>query len=264
MESYEFLAGSYDTLTWDVDYVRWANYLEKLLRLKEDHWDNEKKEWGPPGTILDLCCGTGSLTLELARRGYKMIGVDRSPEMLAIAEQKCREAGLAVPFYCQDITSLRLPEKVDMCICTLDSVNYVLQPKKLQKAFRRIWENMKRGSTFVFDVDTPEKLRVMDGQVFLDETEDVFCVWRGEYSEKKRICTFWMDIFQKEGGLWRRGEEIHQEYAYTMQELRQYLKEAGFMYVTRHGELKMGKPKEGEQRIFFRASKPIIPRGRYQ
>lgn len=254
MSSYEALAGSYDELTWDVDYSRWCDYLEKLMA----------KGGRPVRTVLDLACGTGSLTLELARRGYQMVGVDLSGEMLAQAEQKCREGGFEIPFYCRDMSKLRLPQKVDACICCLDSVNYVLRPKKLQEAFRRVYHYLEPGGTFIFDADTPEKLMAMDGQVFLDETEDAFCVWRGEYSPKKRICSFWMDIFQREDDLWRRGEELHREYAYTMEELEGYLHEAGFVKVARYGELRMGRPKEGEQRIFFKAVKPTPPKGRFK
>ena len=245
MASYEFLAGDYDALTADVDYPRWADYAE-------NHFRRGKR---PVERVLDLCCGTGSLTLELGRRGYRMTGVDLSEEMLAQAEEKCREAGLEVPFFHQDMSELRLPGGVDACVCFLDSVNYVLRPERLKRAFRRVFDCLEPGGLFLFDADTPEKLSAMDGQVFLDETEDVFCVWRGEYSEKKRICSFWMDIFEREGGLWRRGEELHQEYAYTMDELEEYLREAGFAQIRRYGELKFRAPKPGEQRVFFTAVK---------
>lgn len=254
MRSYDFLAGSYDALTWDVDYSRWADYVEK-------HFARSSR---PVESVLDLACGTGSLTWELALRGYRVTGVDLSPEMLALAEEKSRELEPRPRFLCRSMEQLRLPNRVDACVCCLDSVNYVLQPKKLREAFHRVFDCLEPGGVFLFDADTPEKLEAMDGQVFLDESEDVFCVWRGEYSGKKRICSFWMDIFQREGNLWRRGEELHREYAYSMDELEGYLKEAGFINVSRHGELRMGKPKEGEQRVFFRASKPQTPRGRNQ
>lgn len=257
MESYDFLAGSYDELTWDVDYGRWCDYLERHFA-KLDR---------PVNTVIDLACGTGSLTCKLAERGYRVTGVDLSPEMLSIAEEKCREMDCPSQFFCQAMEKLRLPQRADACVCCLDSVNYVLQPQKLREAFCRVFDCLEPGGLFLFDIDTPEKLRAMDGQVFLDETEDAYCVWRGEYSEKRRICTFWMDIFRlqdEKKDLWQRGVECHREYAYTMEELEEYLKAAGFEKISRHGELRMGKPKEGEQRIFFRASKPIIPRGRYQ
>ena len=95
----------------------------------------------------------------------------------------------------------------------------------------------------------------MDDQIFLDETEEEYCVWRGEYSFRRRVCSFWMDVFRREGNVWRRGEELHEEFAYTMDELEAYLKEAGFTDIKRFGELKFRAPKAGEQRVFFRAVK---------
>ncbi len=245
MASYEFLAGSYDALTADVDYPRWADYIE-------GHFSRLKR---PVRTVLDLACGTGSLTKELALRGYEVVGVDLSSEMLALAEEKCRDLDPRPRFFCQGMENLRLPERVDACVCCLDSVNYVLKPEKLQKAFRRVFDTLEPGGLFLFDADTPEKLESMDGQVFLDETEDVFCVWRGEYSGKRRICSFWMDIFERNGANWLRGGELHREYAYTMDELADYLQAAGFADIKQYGELKRRAPKKGEQRIFFAARK---------
>lgn len=245
MASYEFLAGSYDALTTDVGYDRWADYIE-------GHFARLKK---PVRTVLDLACGTGSLTRELAGRGYELVGVDLSEDMLSIAEEKCRDLPVRPRFFCQSMDALRLPGRVDACVCCLDSVNYVLKPQKLQKAFRRVHEVLEPGGLFLFDADTPEKLESMDGQVFLDEDEDTFCVWRGEYSQKRRVCAFWMDIFRREGKLWQRGGELHEEYAYTMDELEEYLREAGFVHIKQYGELKRRAPKAGEQRVFFTALK---------
>lgn len=245
MASYEFLAGSYDALTVDVGYPRWADYIER-------HFARQKQ---PVHTVLDLACGTGSLTCELSRRGYELTGVDLSAEMLSIAEEKCRDLPVRPRFFCQAMERLRLPEKVDACVCCLDSVNYVLKPSKVRQAFQRVYDHLEPGGLFLFDVDTPEKLESMDGQVFLDETEDEFCVWRGEYSQKRRICTFWMDIFRREGARWLRGGELHEEYAYDMEELGAYLREAGFTRIKQYGELKFRAPKPGEQRIFFAARK---------
>ncbi len=245
MASYEFLAGSYDALTADVGYDRWADYIE-------GHFAHLKR---PVHTVLDLCCGTGSLTWELCCRGYAVTGVDLSADMLSIAEEKCRDLPVRPRFFCQSMEKLRLPERVDACVCCLDSVNYVLDPKKLQRAFQRVYDCLVPGGLFLFDADTPEKLESMDGQVFLDETEDEFCVWRGEYSPKRRICSFWMDIFHREGDIWERGGELHREYAYAMDELETYLKEVGFVRIKQYGELKRRAPKEGEQRVFFAAIK---------
>ena len=245
MSSYDFLAGCYDRLTYDVDYSAWADYIEKHFA----------KAPLPGRTVLDLACGTGSLTRELALRGYEMIGADQSPEMLAEAAEKNRGAAPIEPiFLCQSMEKLDLYGTIDACVCCLDSVNYVTDPKKLQRAFERVHLFLMPGGLFLFDVNTPEKLQALDGQVFLDETEDAYCVWRAEYSPRSRICSYFMDIFRQEaGGLWRRGEELHQERAYTVAELTEYLRRAGFVDVKTFGNLKMRPPKPDEDRIFFTA-----------
>ena len=248
MSSYNFLAGCYDRLTYDVDYSAWADYIEKHFTRR-----------GLPGkTVLDLACGTGSLTKELAQRGYEMIGVDLSVEMLAEAAEKNRGVGPIEPiFLCQSMDKLDLYGTIDACVCCLDSVNYVTRPKQLEKAFQRVHLFLMSGGLFLFDVNTPEKLQAMDGQVFLDETEDTYCVWRGEFSRRSGICSYFMDIFRldEETGLWERGEELHQERAYPLEELTAMLQKAGFRDIKTYGELKLRPPAPGEGRVFFAARK---------
>ena len=247
MESYEFLAGCYDELTTDVRYSRWADYIEK-------HFARSSL---PIRTVLDLACGTGSLTAELMGRGYEMIGADRSAEMLSVAAEKCRGlAGEPPIFLCQSMEKLDLYGTIDACVCCLDSVNYVTNPRQLKKAFERVHLFLMPGGLFLFDINTPDKLRGLDGGMFIDETDDAYCVWRAEYSPRRRICTYGMDIFRLEAdGRWSRGEEVHEEYAYEPDELEEYLREAGFTRIRRHGCLKMRAPVPGEERIFFTAVK---------
>ena len=246
--AYEFLAGCYDRFTQDVDYPRWADYIET-------HFTRCAL---PIRTVLDLACGTGSLTAELARRGYETIGADRSEEMLSVAAEKCRGAGAIEPIFLhQAMEDLDLYGTIDACVCCLDSVNYVIHPKKLARAFQRVHLFLMPGGLFLFDVNTPEKLESLDGQVFLDEKEDVYCVWRAEYSRRSRICSYYMDIFQLDGqtGQWERGVELHQERAYTVQELTELLKRAGFRDIRTYGALKLRAPAAQEGRIFFVARK---------
>lgn len=248
MNSYGFLAGCYDRFTYDVKYQLWADYIEK-------HFARRPL---PGKTVLDLACGTGSLTRELAQRGYEMIGVDLSPEMLAEAAEKNRGVGPIEPiFLCQSMDRLDLYGTIDACVCCLDSINYVTDPKKLQKAFQRVHLFLMPGGLFLFDINTAEKLEALDGQVFLDETEDAYCVWRADFSKRSKICSYYMDIFQLEpsSGLWERGEELHRERAYSVEELTSMLKQAGFQDIHTYGELKMRAPKPEEQRIFFTARK---------
>ena len=247
MASNEFLAGCYDELTTDVGYRSWAGYLEKHFA----------RAGIPVRTVLDLACGTGSLTWELARRGYEMIGVDRSEEMLAQANEKGEDfTGERPIFLHQSMDKLDLYGTIDACVCCLDSVNYVTRPAQLERAFARVHLFLMPGGIFVFDINTPEKLRALDGQVFLDETEDAYCVWRAEYSKRRRVCTYAMDLFRlTPAGLWERGEELHEEYAYEPDELEEMLRRAGFHHIRRYGDRKLRAPRPGEERIFFTARK---------
>ncbi|MDD7288503.1 MAG: class I SAM-dependent methyltransferase [Clostridiales bacterium] len=245
--TYDALAGCYDAMTEDVNYPAWADFLEKLFR-------REKK---PVHTVLDLACGTGTMSFLLAERGYEMIGVDFSPEMLAVAAEKALPEGLERPiFLCQPMEKLDLYGTVDACVCLLDSVNHVTKPAKLQKAFQRVRLFLEPGGLFVFDVHTPSHLESLDGGMFLDETEDAYCVWRTDYNPRRRICTYAMDVFQREGEVWLREAEVHEEYAYTPEELTAYLAAAGFTDIRQYGSLKLRKPAAGEERIFFTARKP--------
>ena len=245
--AYEYLAQCYDQFTEDVDYERWADYVER-------HFARSSL---PIRTVLDLACGTGSLTRLLAQRGYEMIGADLSQEMLAQAADKCRGVGAPEPIFVhQAMEELDLYGTIDACVCCLDSVNYVTRSGKLARAFQRVHTFLMPGGLFLFDINTPDKLRGLDGQIFLDETEDAYCVWRAEYSPRRRVCTYGMDIFQRtEEDLWRRWEEVHEEFAYEPEELEALLRQAGFRQIKQYGELRMRPPRTGEGRIFFAARK---------
>ncbi len=248
MSAYEALAASYDRLTNDVDYEATVAFYEEIL-----HQERLK-----PRTAVDLACGTGSVTAILARKGLQVIGVDLSEEMLTVA---CQKAGALNPmprFVCQSLQELRLPRAVDLAVCALDSLDYVTDPKDCQEAIRRVYKALNPGGIFIFDVNTPEKLRAMDGQVFLDEDEDVYCVWRGEFDEQTNICSYGMDLFQRRGNLWERSFEEHCEYAYSAQQLKDYLKAAGFTHIRVYGDRRLEAPQEGEQRIYIKARKGKI------
>lgn len=247
--AYEFLAGQYDRFTADVDYVRWADYIQRQFA----HSRLAVR------TVLDLACGTGSLTLELARRGYEVIGVDRSAEMLSQAAEKCRGACPVEPMFLQQsMEKLDLYDVVDACVCCLDSVNYITRPQTLAQVFRRVRTFLAPGGLFLFDVNTPEKLRDLDGQMFLDEDEQAYVVWRADYSPRRRVCTYGLDLFTLEkDGRWSRWEEVHEEYAYEPRELEGLLSAAGFRKIKQYGELKLRPPREGERRIFFTARKEM-------
>lgn len=245
MSAYEALARVYDALTEDVGYERRADYLEKLF----------KRSQIPVHTVLDLACGTGEMTAILTERGYELIAADASPDMLAQAREKA--AGLTGEppvFLNQSMPELDLYGTVDAAVCCLDSLNYLTSPKDVQKTFQRLHLFIAPGGLLVFDINSVEKLASLDGQVFLDETEDVYCVWRTEYEKRSRLCSYWMDIFtRRPDGGWDRSEEEHRQRGYTVDELRSWLMDAGFTRVRTFGDCRMAAPREKEQRIYFSA-----------
>ena len=248
MDAYHALAASYDRLTNDVDYEATVEFYMQIL-------DRERVK---PRSVVDLACGTGSVTAILARMGYPVLGIDMSEEMLTEAAMKTMDLNPMPRFVCQKLQELKLPRAVDMAVCALDSLDYITDPEDCKEAIRRIYKALNPGGIFIFDVNTPEKLCAMDGQVFLDEDEDVYCVWRGEFEEETNICTYWMDLFQRQGKVWNRSYEEHREYAYSEEQLRGYLKEAGFTHIEVYADRKFESPAEGEQRIYFKARKGKI------
>lgn len=247
MDAYHALAVSYDRLTNDVDYRKTVDFYKQILR----------KESIRPRTAVDLACGTGSVAILLAREGLRVTAVDLSVEMLTVAQQKAQELPQPPVFVCQALQELRLPRAVDLAVCALDSLDYITDPHDCQEAIRRVYKALNPGGIFIFDVNTPEKLRAMDGQVFLDEDDDVYCVWRGEFDEDANICSYGMDLFQRRGEVWHRSFEEHREYAYSQQQLTQYLKDAGFTHIHVYGDCQFEAPRPGEQRIYFSARKGI-------
>lgn len=248
MDAYHALAASYDRLTNDVDYEATVNFYYEIL----------DREGLRPRTAVDLACGTGSVTALLAEKGLQIIGVDLSEEMLTQAQQKAAELENPPMFLRQSLQNLYLPRGVDLAVCALDSLDYVTDPEDCRRAIRRVYKCLNPGGIFIFDVNTPEKLRAMDGQVFLDEDENVYCVWRGEFDEETNICSYGMDLFQRRGNAWHRSFEEHREYAYSQEQLVNYLKQAGFTHIRVYADRIFVAPREGEQRIYIKARKGKI------
>lgn len=245
MNAYHMLAASYDRLTEDVAYDAVVDF----------YWQILQREGLSPRTAVDLACGTGSVALLLAEKGLQVTAVDMSEEMLSIASQKAQDMETPPLFVCQQLQQLQLPRGVDLAVCALDSLDYITDPRDCREAIRRIYRVLNPGGCFIFDVNTPKKLQAMDGQVFLDEDDDVYCVWRGEFDRETNICSYGMDLFQREGNLWRRSFEEHREYAYSAEQLTGFLRDAGFTDIAVYGDRKFADPAPGEQRIYLKARK---------
>ena len=245
MSAYIALAGSYDRLTNDVDYRAMTEYYETLLRLHGKM----------PKSVLDLACGTGTLSCLLAAQGYRVIGTDRSEEMLTQAYAKAMDLENRPLFVHQSMQRLRLPEPVELTVSSLDSLNYLTKPEDCRETIRRVAKSLTADGCFIFDINSEEKLRSLDGQVFLDEDDDQYCVWRATFDSEENICYYGMDLFQRQGKMWKRSFEEHAEYAYSIEQLTGYLREAGFGKIEVYGDRTLESPSAGEQRIYFYAEK---------
>lgn len=243
-KSYQYLANYYDRFTDNVDYTAWADYFEHCFvqcQIK-------------PEIVLDLACGTGTLTHTLAQRGYDMIGVDASSDMLMQAMNQGLDSENRPVFLCQRMENLDLYGTIQACVCCLDSVNYVTQPDVLKKAFERVSLFLEPDGVFIFDVNTLHKFERMHEQCFVREDEDVFCVWQIDFDGA--LCTYDFDIFSKtEKNNWKRMQESHLERYYATDFLTTLLEDCGFDRISVRSELSFDAPNGTEERIFFIARK---------
>lgn len=242
MSAYEGLARYYDGLTADVDYQAWLDWYEGWFAQSEV----------PVKIVLDLACGTGTLTCMLAEQGYSMLGTDLSPEMLAEAMEKAAGLECEAPIFLnQSVDELDMFGTIDACVSSLDSINYITEEETLREAFRRIHTFLMPGGYFLFDIIAPEWLKKLDGELFVDENEDVFCVWRAGFDEEAQVLTYGMDLFEREEDVWYREQEEHNERAWTVKELAEMLTENGFRSVEVFGNLKRLPATENNRRLCF-------------
>ena len=240
MGAYMELARWYDDLTGDVPYEAFAEYYEAQFRTRGKQ----------VRTLLDFACGTGTLTCLMAQKGYEMIAVDASPDMLMELTEKSARLEDVIPplILCQDASGLDLNDVVDAAVCSLDGINY-LYDEDLEELFHRLHLFIRPDGLFIFDINSPERMESLDGQVFVDETENVLCLWRAEFDQEERTLFYGMDIFIREGDLWQRSAEEHIEYAYTVEELTQMLTDAGYINIT----VDLEGPQHEQGRIFITA-----------
>lgn len=217
MSCYGPLAAWYDQLTGDVPYGEFADYYEKLFTA----------DGGEFQLLLDLCCGTGTLTYEMARRGYELIAVDASVDMLMQAREKSYALETPPLFLCQDACTLDLYGTVDAAYCSLDGMNYI-PGESLATVFDRLRLFIRPDGLLIFDIRSPEWLDSMDGQIYVDEKDDVLCLWRAEIDRENGSIGYGMDIFSREGALWRRDSEEHTEYIHDFSVLKALLEAHGF------------------------------------
>lgn len=240
MSCYGPLASWYDQLTGDVPYEAFAAYYEAEFARKG----------GEFRLLLDLCCGTGTLTALMAARGYEMIAVDASEDMLMEAREKAASLPIPPLYLLQNAEELDLYGTVDAAYCSLDAMNY-LPRELLPEVFRRLHLFVRPGGLLIFDVHTSEWMRALDGQIFVDENDDVLCLWRADFDEEEDAIVYGMDLFTRRGGLWARSEEEHVEYIHSNELLTELLEAAGFTDI----QLKLDGPQSDNGRLYVVATR---------
>lgn len=242
MNSYTALASCYDRLNAHVDYEGWADGVGKIFR-----------RLGVPddALVLDLGCGTGNLTLPLSRRGYDMIGVDLSPEMLDAARRK--KGAERVLWLCQDMRSFELYGTVGAVTCCLDSINYLTDRAGLTACFSLVHNYLDPDGVFLFDVNTPYKFETVYGnEHYVMEAEGVFCGWVNRYHKRTKLCDFELSIFAEEpDGRYLRYDETQRERCWSERTLIAALRENGFELLSVAADLDGTPLTDVSERAFF-------------
>ncbi|MBC8569558.1 class I SAM-dependent DNA methyltransferase [Zongyangia hominis] len=240
--AYHSFASYYDRLTWDVDYPGRAAYFHALF----ERFQTRKVE-----LLLDLACGTGSLSMELAKLGYDVIAVDGSEDMLSEAMEK-NDGAYPILFLCQQMEELDLYGTIDGAVCALDSLNHVTDPEKVRRILDKVSLFMNPGGIFIFDVNTVYKHReVLSESTFVYEDDDLYCVWQNGPMDEDHCVEIALDFFSFNGESYDRESECFKERAYPPEELEGWLQKAGMEVLGIFGDDTLEPPKADAQRLIF-------------
>jgi SAM-dependent methyltransferase len=242
IEPYTAMAPIYDQMNRELDYAQWADFVEAQF----SRFAAEK-----PSLVLDLAAGSGTMTAELAKRGYDMIAVDRSGEMLSLAADRMAEEGLTgVLLLQQDMTDFELYGTVDAVVCCLDSVNHLTGRGELSRCFSLVHNYLNPDGLFLFDVNTPykfENIYANNHYIFEDNAADgasAYCGWQNEYDRESKLCNFYLSVFtEEEDGRFSRADEVQTERCYSKEELTENLANCGFEVVDFYGDFEFSTPK---------------------
>lgn len=245
---YRNFAYYYDLLMDEVDYGAWADYIEEIF----------KKMGLRASLIADLGCGTASFCIEMSKRGYEMIGIDISQDMLSVAKEKAIEKDADILLLNQDISEFELYGSVDAIVCLMDSVNYITDADALKNTFKLVENYLNPGGLFIFDVNSEYKFEhILADNVFYHVSDDITYIWQNEYNKKEKSCVFDLTFFARTGELYKRFDEIHIERAYSRTELEEMLNAVALELCGVYGEFSFDEAGPECERLFFVSKKSI-------
>lgn len=241
MSSYQTFAYLYDELTQNVEYEKRCDYILSFFE------ENGIKL----GTVLDLACGTGSMSIPFMKKGYNIIGLDYSEEMLEIASNRLSEVGNNFSLLKAKMQEFELSEKADACICCLDSINHLNNIDDVQATFKNVYDSLNNNGLFVFDVNTVYKHNeVLADNTFVFDEDDYYLVWDNEAVDDRTVRIL-LDMFLFNGENYDRFSEEFEETAYSVEELSTLLKNSGFVNIKVYDELSYDEPKNDSERLYF-------------
>lgn len=246
MISYESFSEVYDIFMQDTPYELWFENIKKI-------WQENNIN---PKLVLDLCCGTGNMTINLSQNGIEMIGIDSSEQMLLKAKQKAEESNQEILFLNQDMREFELYGTVDSIICLCDSINYVLEKDELLTVFKLVNNYLNPGGLFIFDINSIYKFEnLLAENSFCETTETAAYTWENFYDKKERINEFYTNFFILDGktNQYKRYEEYHYEKGYTIEEIKEIIKKSGLELVQIYDAETLKAPTNETERILFTA-----------
>jgi 2-polyprenyl-3-methyl-5-hydroxy-6-metoxy-1,4-benzoquinol methylase len=244
-DSYDVFAKYYDRLTDNVDYSKRADYIIELLN-KNSH---------DPGLTLDLACGTGSLTCELAKRNIDVYGVDSSQAMLSEANNKAHEEGLEILYICQNMHELDLYGTIDTVICNLDSINHLNDLSEIKETFKKVNLFLAPSGVFVFDFNTIKKHDViLANNVYIYDMEDIYCIWKNSI-KINHIIDISLTFFERKGQLYKRSNVYFSEITFSIEQITNMLEETGFTSVKIFSDNSFENGTENDDKVIFYAKK---------
>ena len=243
MDAYTSFAAVYDTFMDNIPYEEWKSYLKELL-----------KEYGvQDGLVLDLGCGTGTMTELLAADGYDMIGVDNSEEMLEIAREKQIKSGHEILYLLQDMREFELYGTVRAVVSICDSMNYIMEPEELTQVFRLANNYLDPGGVFIFDLNTVYKYsEILGEQTIAENRDEGSFIWENYFDQEEGINEYDLTLFiREEDGRFRKYEETHFQRAYEQKEVEEAIREAGMELVAVYDAFTKEPPKPDSERLYF-------------
>ena len=242
VEAYTSFAAVYDMFMDNIPYEDWGAYVISLLR----------EQGIEDGLILDLGCGTGSMTEILAREGYDMTGIDISPDMLQIAIEKRMESGADILYLNQDMREFELYGTVRAIVSICDSMNYLLEKEDLVQTLRLVNNYLDPEGIFIFDLNTEYKYRELLGQsTIAEDRQESSFIWDNSFDEETKINEYSLSLFiQEKGELYRKYQETHYQRSYSLDEVKEAIAEAGMEFVTAYDAFTRNAPKRDSERIY--------------